>query len=226
MTNNFCWGQPLKLQLFSLNNAPFDNRSHFGQSRGRSWPGLSQWFSRHLLWDWFEVTRAALHVWPVVFADGRVRAAKEMGVGVAGVSLCDVAATSTLLVRTGTSVFGRYGGRDQGAREASNGGDRRLRGPVGEVRFCRSLSRLLKCSMCFQSRSLVNSRLGSARAASHGGDHRGAHLRALSGTDYRLAQAASHGVRRGNQGFSMGAHVKALSGADYRLARGASHGVC
>ena len=43
-------------------------RSHFGSSRGHSWPGLSQWLS-HPLWVWFEATResAQLHVWPVAW---------------------------------------------------------------------------------------------------------------------------------------------------------------
>ena len=58
-------------------------RSHFGSSRGHSWPGLSQWLPRHLPWVWFEATRAALHVWPVVGADGHVRTACVMLVGLA-----------------------------------------------------------------------------------------------------------------------------------------------
>ena len=44
-------------------------RSHFGSSRGHSWPGLSLWLPRHLLWVLFKATRAALHVWPGVGAD-------------------------------------------------------------------------------------------------------------------------------------------------------------
>ena len=55
-------------------------RSHFGSSRGHSWPGLSQWLS-HLPLVWFEATRAALHVWPVVGADGLVRTACMEDVG-------------------------------------------------------------------------------------------------------------------------------------------------
>ena len=58
-------------------------RSHFGSSRGHSWPGLSQWLPRHLPWVWFEATRAALHVWSIVGADGHVRSACVMLVGLA-----------------------------------------------------------------------------------------------------------------------------------------------
>ena len=39
--------------------------------------GLSQWLPRHLLQVWFEATRAALHVWPAVGVDGRVRTASR-----------------------------------------------------------------------------------------------------------------------------------------------------
>ena len=56
-------------------------RSHFGSSRGHSWPGSSQWLPRHLPLVWFEATRAALHVWPVVGADGHVRTACMEDVG-------------------------------------------------------------------------------------------------------------------------------------------------
>ena len=48
-------------------------RSHFGSSRGHSWPGLSQWLSRHPLWVWVKATRAAQHVWPDASAAQHVR---------------------------------------------------------------------------------------------------------------------------------------------------------
>ena len=49
----------------------------FNSVSGHSWPGLSQWLSCHLLWVLFKATRAALHVWPDVGADGHVRTASR-----------------------------------------------------------------------------------------------------------------------------------------------------
>ena len=51
-------------------------------------------------------------------------------------------------------------------------------------RFCRSLSRLLKCSRCFLSRLPVSSGVGCARVARYGG----APFRAHNGADYRPPQ--------------------------------------
>ena len=34
----------------------------FAQVCGHSWLGLGNWLPRHLLWAWFRVTRAVLHV--------------------------------------------------------------------------------------------------------------------------------------------------------------------
>ena len=67
-------------------------RSHFGSSRGHSWPGLSQWLP-HVIFRgfWFEATRAAQHVWPGAGADGLVRTACVVLVG---------SATTTILRRT------------------------------------------------------------------------------------------------------------------------------
>ena len=70
-------------------------RSHFGSSRGHSWPGLSQWLS-HPLWVWVKATRAARHVWPDAFAAQRVRTccAEDVGSSMRRVLSRDEAATA------------------------------------------------------------------------------------------------------------------------------------
>ena len=47
------------------------------RGQNHSWPCLSQWLPRHLLWVLCKATLAALHVWPVVGANGRVLTASR-----------------------------------------------------------------------------------------------------------------------------------------------------